>query len=68
MSLESELIAIQETAANECVRALEALKDAPDREYAHREGDLLLCECFRQMGYDNVADAFQEVSAKWHYA
>ena len=36
-----------------------------DRESAHREGDDILCEALRELGYNELVDEF-ELIRKWY--
>ena len=47
--------------ADEAVKALRELTDS-DPECAHIDADCVLCDLLRDNGFEDVADAFRDVS------
>lgn len=52
-------------AHDEAIARLKALEDNDDFEYAHGEADDILCKLLRELGYDDVVDAYDLVG-KWY--
>jgi polyhydroxyalkanoate synthesis regulator phasin len=50
---------------NQVVEQMQQLEDNDDTEEAHIEADKLLCSFLRELGYDELVDAFEDID-KWY--
>ena len=56
---------INQELANEAIKRLKEADEMVDEEIAHIAADHILCELLKELGYQSVVDAFDDVS-KWY--
>ena len=56
---------INQELANEAIKRLKEADKIGDEETAHVIADRVLCELLKELGYQSVVDAFDDVS-KWY--
>jgi len=47
------------------IKSMKKFQDSDDTEMAHYGADILLCDFLRHLGFDKVADAYDEIG-KWY--
>jgi hypothetical protein len=59
-------IAVQEPTIDlQTANRMKELINSGDTEHAHSEADKILCEVLRELGYNDLIDAYEQVD-KWY--